>query len=230
MKGMMTTSNNDIPNFAGIGMTSARTRERLVKRLREKGISSPKILDLVRMVPRHLFIDEALAHQAYDDNALPIGHGQTISQPWVVARMTELLSENGVPQKVLEVGTGCGYQTAFLAGLGCDVYSVERIRPLMEQARKRLMDLGLARVQVKHADGGFGWASQAPFDGILAACGRPDIPDDLLKQLADGGRLVMPVGEEGSQRLTVVDREGDEFKIRKLDPVRFVPFARGILK
>lgn len=225
---MITSENN--PYFNGIGMTSARTRERLVNRLKEKGIQQPQVLDLIRHTPRHLFIDEALAHQAYDDNALPIGHGQTISQPWVVARMTELLIEHGTPAKVLEVGTGCGYQTAILAALGCDVFSVERIRPLLDQTRKRLGSLGLARVQLKHADGGFGWQSEAPFDGIIAACGRPDIPQDLLEQLAEGGRLVMPLGEEGKQRLTVVDRVDGELNITRLDPVRFVPFQRGILK
>lgn len=218
------------PNLHGIGMTSARTRERMISRLQEKGITSPRILDLMRMTPRHFFIDEALAHQAYDDNALPIGHGQTISQPWVVARMTELLIENGVPSKILEIGTGCGYQTSVLAALGADIYSVERIRPLLDQARKRLSALGYARVQLKHADGGFGWTAEAPFQGILAACGRPDIPEELLQQLADGGRLVMPLGEREQQHLTVVDRVGNDFNVTKLDAVRFVPFQRGILK
>ena len=218
------------PNLHGIGMTSARTRERMISRLQEKGITSPRILDLMRMTPRHFFIDEALAHQAYDDNALPIGHGQTISQPWVVARMTELLIENGVPSKILEIGTGCGYQTSVLAALGADIYSVERIRPLLDQARKRLSALGYARVQLKHADGGFGWTAEAPFQGILAACGRPDIPEELLQQLADGGRLVRPLGEREQQHLTVVDRVGNDFNVTKLDAVRFVPFQRGILK
>ncbi len=213
---------------AGIGMTSARTRERLVARLRDKGIADPRVLDVIRNTPRHLFIDEALAHQAYDDTALPIGHGQTISQPWVVARMTELLIEKGIPQKVLEVGTGSGYQTAVLAALCPQIWSVERIRPLQDLARKRLQALDMAAVQLRHADGGLGWASEAPFDGILAACGRPDVPADLLAQLADGGRLVMPVGEADSQYLTVIDREGNDYRQRKLEQVRFVPFQRGI--
>nr|WP_035204563.1 protein-L-isoaspartate(D-aspartate) O-methyltransferase [Isoalcanivorax pacificus] len=217
-------------NRSGIGMTSARTRERLINRLREKGIHDPRVLDVIRNTPRHLFIDEALAHQAYDDTALPIGHGQTISQPWVVARMTELLIEKTVPGKVLEVGTGSGYQTAVLAALCEQVWSVERIRPLQDMARRRLQTLGMARVQLRHADGGFGWASEAPFDGILAACGRPDIPEELLSQLADGGRLVMPVGEAEQQWLTVVDRIGDDFRTTRLDAVRFVPFRRGILR
>ena len=157
----------------GIGMTSARTRERLISRLREAGIEDERVLEVIRNTPRHLFIDEALAHQAYDDTALPIGYGQTISQPWVVARMTELLIADRVPPKVLEIGTGCGYQTAVLAALCEQVHSVERIRPLQDQARRRLISLGMARVQLKHADGGFGWKAAAPFDGILVACARP---------------------------------------------------------
>lgn len=217
-------------NLNGIGMTSARTRERLVSRLRENGIRDPRVIDVMRSTPRHFFIDEALAHQAYDDTALPIGHGQTISQPWVVARMTELLMTPVVRGKVLEIGTGCGYQTAVLAAFADQVYSVERIRPLQEMARKRLLALGFARVQFRHADGGYGWSAEAPFDGILAACGRPDIPPELLAQLADGGRLVMPVGERDQQWLTVVDRVADEFHETRLDAVRFVPFQRGILK
>ncbi len=216
--------------LSGIGMTSARTRDRLVQRLRETGIEDDRVLDTIRNTPRHFFIEEALAHQAYDDTALPIGHGQTISQPWVVARMTELLMDSGRRGKVLEIGTGCGYQTAVLAPFCDELYSVERIRPLQEQARKRLLRLGLAKVQLKHADGGFGWKSEAPFDGILAACARPDIPDDLLEQLADGGRLVMPVGDDRKQILTVVDREGDEFHTQSLDAVRFVPFQRGVMR
>lgn len=211
-------------------MTSARTRDRLVQRLREAGIQDDRVLDTIRNTPRHFFIEEALAHQAYDDTALPIGHGQTISQPWVVARMTELLMAGGKRSKVLEIGTGCGYQTAVLAPFCDELYSVERIRPLQEQARKRLLRLGLAKVQLKHADGGFGWKNEAPFDGILAACARPDIPDDLLEQLADGGRLVMPVGDDRKQILTVVDREGDEFHTQTLDAVRFVPFQRGVMR
>ncbi|MCG8392514.1 MAG: protein-L-isoaspartate(D-aspartate) O-methyltransferase [Pseudomonadales bacterium] len=214
----------------GIGMTSARTRDRLVRRLRDGGIRDERVLETIRNTPRHLFIEEALAHQAYDDTALPIGHGQTISQPWVVARMTELLMEAGKRRKVLEIGTGCGYQTAVLAPFCDELYSVERIRPLQDQARKRLLRLGLAKVQLKHADGGFGWKSEAPFDGILAACARPDIPEGLLEQLADGGRLVMPVGGDHQQILTVVDREGDQFHTRSLDAVRFVPFQRGVMR
>lgn len=216
--------------LSGIGMTSARTRDRLVQRLRDAGIQDERILDTIRNTPRHLFIEEALAHQAYDDTALPIGHGQTISQPWVVARMTELLMAGDRRRKILEIGTGCGYQTAVLAPYCDELYSVERIRPLQDQARKRLLRLGLAKVQLKHADGGFGWKSEAPFDGILAACARADIPRELLDQLADGGRLVMPVGDDRKQILTVVDRDGDEFHRESLDAVRFVPFQRGVMR
>ena len=215
------------PRVKGIGMTSARTRERLARRLREKGISDERVLEQIRNTPRHLFVEEAMAHQAYDDTALPIGHGQTISQPWVVARMTELLIERGIPRKVLEIGTGCGYQTAVLGGLCEQVYSVERIRPLLEQARARLRELGMARVQLRHADGGLGWAAEGPFDGILVTCARAEVPDELLQQLADGGRLVMPVGAT-DQWLTTVDRDGEDFHTRRHEPVRFVPFRRGV--
>jgi len=215
-------------NREGIGMTSARTRERLTQRLREKGIESETVLELIRTTPRHLFVEEALAHQAYDDTALPIGEGQTISQPWVVARMTELLIERGVPGRILEVGTGCGYQTAVLAGLDAEIHSVERVRALLDMARNRLHELGLHRVQLKLADGGFGWASAAPFDGIIVTCARAEVPQDLLDQLADGGRLVMPVGDQDGQYLTVVDREGNEFHRQMHEAVRFVPFQRGV--
>ncbi len=213
--------------FAGVGMTSARTRERLVNRLREKGIQDERVLTLIQQVPRHIFVDEALAHQAYDDTALPIGYGQTISQPWVVARMTELLIATGNPGTVLEIGTGCGYQTAILAALGMKVFSVERIKPLQEAAKQRLRALKLHNVQFKHADGGFGWPSQGPFDAILAACSPKEIPTELLEQLAPGGRLVMPVGEE-EQWLTVVDFVEGEYRAERLEPVRFVPFQRGV--
>ncbi len=215
-------------NREGIGMTSARTRERLSQRLREKGIQSETVLELIRTTPRHLFVEEALCHQAYDDTALPIGQGQTISQPWVVARMTELLIGRGVPERILEVGTGCGYQTAVLAGLDAEIYSVERVRPLLDMARNRLHELGLHRVQLKLADGGSGWASAAPFDGIIVTCARARVPQELLDQLADSGRLVMPVGDSDGQSLIVLDREGSEFHRQTHESVRFVPFQRGV--
>lgn len=213
--------------FTGVGMTSPRTRERLVRRLREKGIQDERVLDLIQHMPRHIFIDEALSHQAYDDTALPIGYGQTISQPWVVARMTELLIAPKMPKTVLEIGTGCGYQTAILAGLGVKVFSVERIKPLQDSAKKRLRELKLHNVQFKYADGGLGWPNEGPFDAILAACAPADIPLQLLQQLAPHGRLVMPVGEE-EQWLTVVDEVNGEFVAERLEPVKFVPFQRGV--
>lgn len=212
-------------------MTSQRTRERLVGRLRERDISDERVLDVIRNTPRHLFVEEALAHQAYDDTALPIGHGQTISQPWVVARMTELLlALRGSLGRVLEIGTGCGYQTAVLSPLAEEVYSVERIEPLLKQARSRLTQLRLTNVKLKYADGALGWPEAAPFDSILAACARPDIPRELLAQLADGGRLLMPVSTSTNEQwLTLVERNGDSFSERRMEPVRFVPFMRGTL-
>lgn len=216
-------------NQQGIGMTSQRTRERLVTRLRERGISDERVLDVMRNTPRHLFLEEALAHQAYDDTALPIGHGQTISQPWVVARMTELLlALRDNLGKTLEIGTGCGYQAAVLAPLATQVYSLERIEPLLKQARLRLAELRLTNVKVKYADGTLGWPDEAPFDSIIAACARPDIPRELLAQLAEGGRLIMPVSTSGNEQwLTLVEKNGDNFTERRMEAVRFVPFMRG---
>lgn len=217
----------DSQRLVGVGMTSPRTRERLVQRLREQSIRDERVLAMIQKMPRHIFIDEALSHQAYDDTALPIGYDQTISQPWVVARMTELLIANNMPTKVLEVGTGCGYQTAILAALGTQVYTVERIKPLQEGAKARLRELGLHNVKFKYADGTFGWPEQGPFDAILAACAPAEIPQELLEQLAEGGRLVMPVGGD-EQWLTVVDRVQGELVKQRLDAVRFVPFQRGV--
>lgn len=215
-------------NAQGIGMTSPRTRARMVNRLRDKGISDERVLEAMNSTPRHLFVEEALAHQAYDDNALPIGHGQTISQPWVVARMTEiLLAGRPALGRTLEIGAGCGYQTAVLAALASEVYSLERIDTLMRQARKRLVELKVLNVHLKYADGGLGWPTEAPFDAIIAACARPDVPRELLKQLADGGRLVMPVTSGDQQWLTLVERHADNFTQTRLEAVHFVPFLRG---
>jgi len=188
----------------GIGMTSQRTRERLIQRLVDQGIDNHQVLDVIRTTPRHLFLDEAMAHRAYEDVALPIGFQQTLSQPYIVARMTELLLEGGAPERVLEIGTGSGYQTAILAQLVDEVYSVERIKPLQQKARQRIRQLKLRNVQMNHADGGMGWAERGPFDGILAAAAPESIPQELLQQLAPGGRLVIPVGGE-TQHLHVVD-------------------------
>ena len=175
-------------------MTSQRTRERLAQRLREQGITDNAVLQVMRNTPRHMFVDEALAQRAYEDSALPIGYSQTLSQPWIVARMTELLLAAGPPRRVLEIGTGSGYQTAVLAQLVDQVYSVERIKPLQVKARQRLRALRLKNVQLRHADGGIGWEGEAPFDGIIATAAPETIPPDLLAQLGPGGRLIIPVG------------------------------------
>ena len=213
---------------SGIGMTSARTRERLVTRLRESGIADSQVLDRVRSVPRHLFVDEALASRAYEDTALPLGHGQTISQPYIVARMTEALIEGGAPRKVLEIGTGCGYQTAILAPLVVTLYTVERIAALQQRARKVLRDLKIRNVHMRHGDGFEGWPAYAPYDGIIVAAAAHSVPPALLEQLAPGGRMVLPVGPEREQQLMRVTRRGDTFEREALGPVMFVPLLAGI--
>lgn len=213
---------------AGIGMTSARTRERLVQRLRDQGIENLAVLDQIRNVPRHLFVDEALATRAYEDTALPIGYGQTISQPFVVARMTEALIEAGTPGKVLEIGTGCGYQTAVLSPLVRFVYSIERVGALVERARLRLRELNINNVHLRHGDGFQGWNAHAPFEGILMAAAPLAIPEILFGQLAPGGRLIAPVGPEGRQQLLRITRRGDEFHKETLGLVSFVPLLKGL--
>ena len=212
----------------GIGMTSLRTRERLIQRLTEQGIRDPRVLDRIRNVPRHLFVDEALASRAYEDTALPIGHGQTISQPYVVARMTESVTVGGTPKKVLEIGTGCGYQTAVLAPLVGRLYSIERIEALLARAKERIRELGLKNVKFKHGDGSEGWPSQKPFNAILLAAAPHAIPQKLLDQLADRGRLVAPVGPEGRQELLRITRRGDQFLQERLGYVSFVPLLGGV--
>lgn len=218
-------------NLQGIGMTSRRTRERLVSRLREQGIANEAVLEVIRDTPRHIFIDEALSHRAYEDTALPIGFNQTISQPFIVARMTELLLEEGPCPRVLEVGTGSGYQTAILAALATQVFSLERIRPLQEKARKRMNLLKLHNVQMRHSDGGMGWPAQAPFDGIMVTAAPESVPEDLLAQLAIGGRLVIPVGGSHGQELKRIRRTGDEqFETEVLQTVKFVPLVGGTVR
>lgn len=212
----------------GAGMTSRRTRERMVSRLREQGIANSKVLAVMAETPRHVFVDEALESRAYEDTALPIGHNQTISQPYIVAKMTELLLESGPLGKVLEIGTGCGYQTAILAKLVDQVYSVERIAPLMKKARDLLWELDIKTVGFKHSDGGWGWPEHAPFEGILAAAAPAEIPEALLQQLAIGGVLVMPVGREGKQELHRVVRTENGFVDEVIEPVTFVPFLSGV--
>lgn len=224
----MTPSLRLQPQSLGIGMTSQRVRDRLVARLREAGIADESVLAAFATVPRHLFIDEALASRAYEDTALPIGLGQTLSQPWVVARMTELVMAVA-PRKVLEIGTGSGYQAAILAALGLQVHTVERIGELLRQARKRFRRLGL-NVRSKHDDGRIGWEEHAPYDAIVVTAAAPALTTELVAQLAAGGRLVAPVGDAGRQRLLLVERGPDgALHSLELDPVSFVPLLPGLL-
>lgn len=213
--------------FSGIGMTSQRTRDRLVERLRAKGIHHSDVLEMIRSTPRHIFVEEALASRAYEDTALPIGQGQTISQPYVVARMSEALVEDRTLNRVLEVGTGCGYQSAILSGLAQEVYTVERIQPLLLQARERIYALRINNIKMRHADGNWGWPENAPYDGILVAAAPPTIPQELLTQLAPGGRLVIPVGARQSQQLLRITRTSDGFEEEYLEDVIFVPMLGG---
>ena len=210
----------------GIGMTSQRTRERLIQRLMDQGLRNYAVLDLIRTTPRHLFVDEALAHRAYEDTALPIGWNQTISQPYIVARMTELAVQGGKPNKVLEIGSGSGYQTAILAPLVGEVYAMERIKGLLDRSRERIRALRLRNVQLRHADGLDGWADKGPFDVIIAAAAPERIPEQLLAQLAPGGRLIMPVGGS-QQQLLVVTNTPDGPETTEVEDVRFVPMLPG---
>ena len=211
----------------GIGMTSARTRDRLVQRLRDQGISSRDVLEQIRNVPRHLFVDEALASRAYEDTALPIGHAQTISQPFVVARMTEALLAEFNGESILEIGTGCGYQTAVLATLVKKIYSVERIPELLRKTKQRLRDLDIYNVQFRPGDGWEGWSKYAPYDGIIVTAAAPELPEKLLEQLAPGGRLIIPIGPQGRQELTSVTRMDDHFEQVSFGAVSFVPLVPG---
>jgi protein-L-isoaspartate(D-aspartate) O-methyltransferase len=210
----------------GIGMTSQRTRDRLVQRLRSEGIKDNIVLEAIGSVPRHLFVDEALASRAYEDTALPIGYGQTISQPYIVARMTELLMDVK-PGTVLEVGTGSGYQSAILSRLVDKVYTTERIESLASQARQRFRRLGYRNVRVQHSDGSWGWPQFGPFDAIIVTAGGADIPKPLLEQLAIGGRLVMPLGDRVRQILVSVTRTASVYERVDLEPVVFVPLIGG---
>lgn len=213
-------------------MTSERTRERMIQRLIEQGITNVRVLEVMRQTPRHLFLDEALSHRAYEDTALPIGHGQTLSQPYIVARMTELLLSTAVSmQRVLEIGTGSGYQTAVLAPFAARLFSAERIRPLQEQARKRLRQLSIHNVQLSLADGGLGWPEKGPYDAILSAAAPASIPESLKQQLASDGVLVIPVGED-RQTLTLVKRLGDsdQFEEKSIEAVKFVPLLKGVVR
>jgi protein-L-isoaspartate(D-aspartate) O-methyltransferase len=220
-------------NHAGIGMTSARTRDRLVQSLREQGIVDARVLELIRNLPRHIFVDEALSSRAYENTALPIGWGQTISQPYIVARMTEALLQ-GWPSgkllgKVLEIGSGCGYQTAMLSPFVERIYAIERVEPLVKRAKQNLGELGIRNVRLKHGDGFKGWPTQAPFDAIMVAAAPLSLPESLVQQLAVGGRLIVPVGPEGQQQLMrFIRRENGGVHKELLGPVAFVPLLTGV--
>ena len=209
-------------------MTSQRTRERLLGRLLEQGINDMRVLDVIRSTPRHIFLDEALSHRAYEDVALPIGHNQTISQPYIVARMTEAIVNSGPTDRVLEIGTGCGYQTAVISQLVKNVYSIERIRPLLDRARQNLRLLKIRNAEFLHRDGSQGWNEKAPFDAIIATAAPQTIPQELLRQLnREGGRLIIPVGGEDKQKLKCLTRLGEEYKEKIIESVRFVPLLVG---
>lgn len=216
-------------NLRGVGMTSQRTRSRLVERLREQGIQDEKILSIMNETPRHALIDEALSHRAYEDTALPIGFNQTISQPYVVARMTEMLIADGPITNVLEVGTGSGYQTAILAQLATGVFTVERISGLLARARERLGAMGYRNISFRHSDGGMGWPEKGPFDAIMVTASPLSVPEALLEQLADNGRMLIPVGESRSQELLLIRKQGDQIEQTVLEPVKFVPLLGGKL-
>ena len=215
-------------NFNGIGMTSLRTRERLLGRLMEQGIKNMQVLDIIRSTPRHIFLDEALSHRAYEDVALPIGYGQTISQPYVVAKMTEIVSASRRLKSVLEIGTGCGYQTAVISRIAEKVYTIERIKPLLDRAKKNLKLLGIRNVEFKHDDGSLGWEERAPFDAIITTAAPQMVPSELYQQLSpEEGSLVIPVGIDNQQDLKHIVKSGQNIRTENLGSVRFVPLLTG---
>lgn len=214
--------------IAGIGFTSQRTRTRMVQRLMERGISNEAVLQVMNAVPRHMFVDEAIASRAYEDVALPIGEGQTISQPYAVAKMSEILIETGPFNKVLEVGTGSGYQAAVLSQLADSVFSVERIRSLLDKARMRFRSLQYYNINTRYSDGGWGWASHGPYDAIMVTAAPRVVPEPLLEQLARGGRMIIPVGDQkGRQSLTIITRTASGYDTEQLSDVKFVPLLSG---
>ena len=215
-------------NFNGIGMTSLRTRERLMGRLMEQGIKNMQVLDIIRSIPRHIFLDEALSHRAYEDVALPIGYGQTTSQPYVVAKMTEIVSASRRLRSVLEIGTGCGYQTAVISRIAEKVYTIERIKPLLDRAKKNLKLLGIRNVEFKHDDGSLGWEERAPFDAIITTAAPQMVPAELYQQLSpEEGSLVIPVGVDNQQDLKHIVKSGQNIRTENLGSVRFVPLLTG---
>ncbi|XPF94054.1 protein-L-isoaspartate(D-aspartate) O-methyltransferase [Colwellia sp. RE-S-Sl-9] len=211
-----------------IGGKSSRSGEILAQKLHAEGIVNKDVLQAIARTPRHIFVPEILAHKAYDNTALPIGQGQTISQPYIVAKMTELLLADGVPDSILEIGTGSGYQTSILAQLSPKIFSVERIKSLQWQAKRRLQAMDLHNVSMKHGDGWKGWKSKAPFQAIIVTAAPNSVPQDLLDQLAEGGRLIIPVGEQ-TQILKIITRQGEQFKEQQVEAVRFVPLVPGAL-
>ena len=215
-----------INNISGIGMTSARTRNRLVSRLKDQGITSNDVLEQILNVPRHLFVDEALSTRAYEDTALPIGMGQTISQPYIVAKMTEAIFQNNKRNKILEIGTGCGYQTAVLSSFYKKIYSVERIPEILRKTKKRLQNLNIYNVNFRLGDGWKGWPKYAPYDGIIVSAAANEVPKNLLKQLIDGGVLVIPIGATGKQELQLIEKNDKIFKYTSLGYVSFVPLVK----
>lgn len=215
-------------DLEGIGMTSRRTRMRLIQRLRDEGITNEDVLAVMLDTPRHIFLDEALSHRAYEDTALPIGHNQTISQPYIVARMTELLLQTA-PRRVLELGTGSGYQAAVLAQLVGEVYSVERINPLLEKAVQRFKLLGLNNISTRHADGGIGWPERGLYDAVIMTAAPTEIPLELVRQLKEGGRMILPLGD-AQQSLTIVTRKGSSYEQKIIEPAMFVPFLPGTIR
>jgi protein-L-isoaspartate(D-aspartate) O-methyltransferase len=214
--------------FHGIGMTSQRARNRLVARLREMGIQSETVLEVIKNTPRHIFIDEALASRAYENTALPIGYNQTISQPYIVARMIEALIAGRTVRSVLEIGTGCGYQSVILAQLVERVYSIERIGALLQKARAHFQTLGIYNIHTRHGDGTTGWPEYAPYDGIIVSAAPVGVPDTLLRQLAMSGRLIIPVGQAGEQQLLAITRTAAGYEEERLDWVSFVPMVQGV--
>ncbi len=212
---------------SGVGMTSQRSRDRLIELLKAQNINNQQVLDAIASMPRHLFVDEALASRSYDNVSLPIGHGQTISQPYMVARMTELLLSGNPVKRVLEVGTGSGYQTSILSRLVANVYSVERIKPLLDQAKEKFRYLKLNNILTAYSDGGWGWPKKAPFDAIIVTAAPEELPMTLLEQLVDGGRLIIPVGAKGQQELFCFQRVGDKFHKKMIEKVNFVPLLKG---
>ena len=215
-------------DLAGIGMTSKRTRLRLVQRLRDGGITNEKVLSVMAEMPRHIFLDEALSHRAYEDSSLPIGHNQTISQPYIVARMTELLLESA-PRRVLELGTGSGYQAAVLSRLVDEVYSVERINPLLQKAVQRFSLLKLRNIYTRHADGGIGWPEKGFYDAIIMTAAPKEIPQELIRQLKEGGKMILPLGD-ATQSLTIVTKRGASYDQQTIEPAMFVPFLPGTIR